>query len=44
MDLEEIRQKATGELGMVYPGKDQIIYFEVDSSDYMNQYQDIPAK
>ncbi len=44
VDLEAIRQKATGELGMVYPGKDQIIYFEVDSSDYMNQYQDIPAK
>ena len=44
VDLEAIRQRATGELGMVYPGKDQIIYFEVDSSDYMNQYQDIPAK
>lgn len=44
VNLDEIRQKAIGELGMVYPGKDQIIYFEIDNSDYMNQYQDIPAK
>ncbi len=29
---------------MIYPSKDQIIYFEVDSTDYMNQYQDIPAE
>ena len=44
VNLDEIRQKAMGELGMVYPGKDQIQYFEIDSSDYMNQYQDIPEK
>lgn len=44
VNLEEIRQKAIRELGMVYPSKDQIIYFEVDATDYMNQYQDIPAK
>jgi len=44
VNLEEIRNRATGELGMIYPSKDQIIYFEVDSTDYMNQYQDIPAE
>ena len=44
VNLEEIRQKAVNELGMIYPGKDQIIYFNVDTSDYMNQYQDIPMK
>lgn len=44
VNLEEVRQKAIGELGMIYPGKDQIIYFKVDTSDYMNQYQDIPIK
>ncbi len=44
INLDEIRQKAMGELGMVYPGKGQIQYFEIDSSDYMNQYQDIPEK
>lgn len=44
INLDEIRRKATEELGMVYPSKDQIVTFEVDSNDYMNQYQDIPAK
>lgn len=44
VNLDEVKQKATEGLGMVYPGKEQIIYFEIDNSDYMNQYQDIPAK
>lgn len=44
VDLESIRQKAIEELGMVYPAEDQIIYFEVDTTDYMNQYEDIPEK
>lgn len=44
VNLDEIRQKAMEELGMVYPGEGQIQYFEIDSSDYMNQYRDIPEK
>lgn len=44
VDLESIRQKAIGELGMVYPTEDQIIYYEMDTNDYMNQYEDIPEK
>ena len=44
INLDEIRRKATEELGMVYPSKNQIMFFDVDSNDYMNQYQDIPAK
>ncbi len=44
VDLEIIRRRAMGELGMVYPNKDQIQYFEVDDSDYMNQYEDIPER
>lgn len=44
VDLESIRKKAIEELGMVYPAEDQIIYFEVDTTDYMNQYEDIPEK
>lgn len=44
INLDEIRQKAIQELGMVYPAKDQIRYFKMDTNDYMNQYQDIPAK
>lgn len=44
VDLESIRQKATEELGMVYPTDGQIVYFEVDTNDYMNQYEDIPER
>lgn len=42
INLDEIKAFAMEELGMVYPQKDQIVYFEVDTNDYMNQYQDIP--
>lgn len=44
VDLDSIRNTAINELGMVYPGKDQIVYFQIDKSDYMNQYEDIPEK
>lgn len=44
VDLESVRMKAMGELGMVYPASEQIVYFQIDSSDYMNQYEDIPAR
>lgn len=44
IDLESIKNTAINELGMVYPSKDQIIYFHIDTSDYMNQYEDIPEK
>lgn len=42
MDLRAVKQAAIGELGMVYAGQDQVIYYTVDNSDYMNQYADIP--
>lgn len=44
VDLDEIKNTAMNEMGMVYPGEEQIIYFTVDTNDYMNQYQDIPEK
>ncbi|MCI8300415.1 MAG: hypothetical protein HFI69_08705 [Lachnospiraceae bacterium] len=44
VDLDVIRQRAMGELGMVYPSENQIQYFEVDEDDYMNQYEDIPER
>lgn len=44
VDLQKIKNTAMGELGMVYPSKDQIIEFQVDETDYMNQYEDIPEK
>lgn len=42
MDLCAIKQAAIMELGMVYAGEDQVVYYTVDNSDYMNQYADIP--
>ena len=44
INMEDIKSTAIDQLGMVYPGQDQIVYFEVDTNDYMNQYQDIPEK
>ena len=42
VNLADIREKAIRELGMVYPSEGQIEYFQIDSSDYMNQYEEIP--
>ena len=44
VNLDDIREQAMNVLGMVYPSQDQIIYFEVNIDDYMNQYQDIPRR
>lgn len=44
VNLEDIKSKAVNELGMVYPAKDQIVHFQIDTADYMNQYEDIPEK
>lgn len=44
INMDEMRNTAINELGMVYPGQDQIVYFQVEPNDYMNQYQDIPEK
>ena len=43
VDLNEIRKKATKELGMVYPKESQIEYYHVDNTDYMEQYKEIPS-
>ena len=43
MTLDEIKARA-GELGLVYPGSDQIRHYSVESSDYMNQYSDVASR
>ena len=43
MTLDEIKARA-GELGLIYPGSDQIQYYSVESSDYMNQYSDVSSR
>lgn len=41
MNLEEIKKMAD-KLGMDYAGKSQVEYYSIDSSDYMNQFGEIP--
>lgn len=43
MTLEEIKARA-GELGLIYPASDQIKYYSVENSDYMNQYGDVASR
>ena len=44
VDLNQIKEKAIGELGMVYASQDQVAYYSIEDTDYMTQYSDIPAK
>lgn len=43
-DLEAVKNSAINELGMVYAGTGQIVYYDISDDDYMNQYSDIPVK
>ena len=43
VNLEDIRKQAMDELGMVYPSENQIVYYHIDNTDYMEQYKDIPT-
>ena len=42
VNLDEIREKAMNELGMVYATSDQVIEYESPSGDYVKQYEGIP--
>ena len=42
VNLEEIRQKAEEELGMVYASPDQIVEYDDPATDYVKKYEDIP--
>lgn len=41
-NIENIKTTAETNLGMVYANKDQIVYYEIDDEDYMNQYENVP--
>ena len=41
-NLTDIKDRAINDLGMVYATSNQIVYYNIDGSDYMSQYQDIP--
>ncbi len=42
IDYEQIYDTAVNDLGMVYPGKKQVVTFDSGISEYVKQYQDIP--
>ncbi len=42
VNLEEIRDKAQNELGMVYASPEQIVEYDNPATDYVKQYEDIP--
>lgn len=42
VNLENIYEVATKELGMVYASKDQVITYDKTESEYVRQYEDIP--
>lgn len=44
VDLEEIRDIAINELGMVYAQEDQVVMYDSEGSDYVRQYADIPEE
>ena len=41
VNLEEIRNIAINELGMVYPSRSQVIGYDSKESEYVKQYKDI---
>ena len=43
VDLDAIRETAMNELGMVYPSEGQVLYYDLTESDYVIQYQNVPA-
>lgn len=42
VDLNHIKDVAIRELGMSYPSEEQIVYYTVESNNFMDQYCDIP--
>lgn len=42
VNLDEIRDRAINELGMVYASPDRIVGYESPATDYVKKYEDIP--
>lgn len=42
VNLEEVRERAINELGMVYANSDQIVEYQNPVSDFVKQYEEIP--
>lgn len=44
VNLPEIYEVATKELGMVYPKSGQVVSYEASNPDYVKQFKDVPDK
>lgn len=44
VNLDTIRDIAINKLGMVYAGEEQVKTYDDKSSDYVRQYEDVPAE
>lgn len=44
VDLNKVKDVAINKLGMDYPKEDQVIYYTIENSNYMDQYSDIPKQ
>lgn len=44
VDLNHIKDVAMNELGMTYPTEDQVVYYTIENSNFMDQYGDIPKQ
>ncbi len=42
VNLDQIRDTAMNQLGMVYPTEGQVVYYNLTEADYVRQYHDIP--
>ena len=42
VNLEEIRDRAQNDLGMVYASSEQVVEYTSPSADYVKQYENIP--
>lgn len=44
VDLTKVYDFATQELGMVYPGNDQVVSYKASNPDYVKQFKDVPEE
>lgn len=44
VDLNQVKNVAINELGMTYPTEDQVVYYSIENSNFMDQYRDIPKQ
>ncbi len=44
VDLDEIKDIAINELGMVYADEGQVITYDSQSGDYVRQYEEVPSE